>query len=180
MTDEFEDPAQMPGPPGEYAPTQAPSVARPPSWLRRHWVLLVVAAGSVGLLILVAAGIVISVVVARANSDEAKIAAVVDDFAVAVDQSDQATILTLLCAEEASSITEDDDYDPADNGPVTGQQKRPSVSTSDIRVNGDTASAKIARPSQPDTTLYFRKEDGGWKVCAPAGDQVSVTPSSSG
>jgi ketosteroid isomerase-like protein len=163
-----------------YPPPQAPSVARPPSWFRRQWVLLVVAAGSICLLVLVAAGIVLSTVVARANSDEAKIAALVDDFAVAVDQSDQATIVTLLCAEEASAITEDDDYDPADNGPVTGQQKKPSVTTSDIRVNGETASAKIARPSQSDTTLYFRKEGGGWKVCAPAGDQVSATPGSSG
>jgi hypothetical protein len=59
---------------------------------------------------------------------------------------------------------------------VTGQPKK-AVTTSDIRITGDTASAKIARPGQPDTTLYFRKEGGAWKVCAPAGDSTTATPS---
>jgi hypothetical protein len=75
----------------------------------------------------------LELLVPRDNSDEAKIAALADKFAVAVDQSDRATIITLLCAEEASAITEDEDYDPSDNGPVVTGQPKKAVTTSVIR-----------------------------------------------
>jgi hypothetical protein len=125
----------------------------------------------------VLAGVVVWVLVARANSDETKIQRLVGDFATAVDRDDQDKLLGLLCAEEASDITEDDDFDPANNGgPITDPGDNRPVRAADIRVTGDTASARITRPAQPDTTLYFRKESGHWRVCASAGDPAAPTP----
>jgi hypothetical protein len=134
---------------------------------RRRRVLIAAAAG---LAVVLAAAIAVSVIVVRGNSDQARIQKVVDDFASAVDQGDQARIVSLLCTQEATAVTEDDDYDPANRpGPATGARK--AVRTSDIRVTGGTASARVSRSNQPDATLHFRKEAGVWKVCASAGDR---------
>ncbi len=114
--------------------------------------------------------------------EEIHIRILVDNFANAVDTQDQAKILNLLCAEEAADFTEDDDYDPTDDGPAAEPQGgAPSVTTSDIHVTGDTASARVARAADNDPrTLYFRKEGGIWKVCAPAaGPPSGGTPPSS-
>jgi hypothetical protein len=163
---------------GPVPPYPGPPASQPPATRRlagsmRWWVL---GAAAAGLVLVVLAGVVVWVVVARTNSDEAKIQRLVGDFATAVDRDDQDKLLNLLCAEEARAITEDDDYDPANNGgPITDSRKIP-VKATDIRVTGDTASARITRPSQPATTLYFRKEAGRWKVCAPAGDPAGATP----
>ncbi|MBQ1040777.1 MULTISPECIES: hypothetical protein [Micromonospora] len=133
------------------------------------------------LAVAVAAGVVVWVLGARSNSDEAVIDKLVSDFAIAVDQDDQDKILGLLCAEEALDITEDDDYDPANNGgPIVDPGPERPVKASDIRVTGNTASARITRPDQPDSTLTFRKESGHWRVCAPAGDPATPTPTPTG
>ena len=110
------------------------------------------------------------------ESDDAQIRRVVDQFATAVDRVDQPAILALLCTEEADEMREDDDFDP-DAAPLADPKTR-SVQASDIHVDADTASARISRPDQPDTTLWFRREGGTWKVCAPAGDEATPSPSS--
>jgi ketosteroid isomerase-like protein len=115
------------------------------------------------------------------SGDETRIRVLVKDFATAVDTEDQAGLVRLLCAEEAAGITDDDDYNPADDSaaaePQIGQL---SVQTSDIHVTGDTASAQVARAADEPRTLYFRKEQGAWKVCAPAAGPParSTTPTS--
>jgi hypothetical protein len=151
----------------EPSTNSGPAVPPPPAATRkRAWLLLALGAG---LVLLLGLGITAYVVVARSNSDEEKIRRVIGDFAVAVDRQDQARVIALLCEEEADDIREDDDYDPANDGGVDPPAKTP-VDVSDIRVNGDVASARISRPSRPDATLYFRREAGTWKVCAPAGN----------
>jgi ketosteroid isomerase-like protein len=122
----------------------------------------------------VAAGLVLAVVAAvllttGGNRDQAKIRTVVNRFAAAVQNEDQARIVGLLCAEEAADITEDDDYDPAATR-VDGTRDKPvfPVHASNIRVTGDVASARVTSAFQRPTTLYFRKERGTWKVCASA------------
>jgi hypothetical protein len=150
-----------------------------------RWAIVAVAAG---LAVVVACGLVGCVVVTRvggdqatvlSTSDEAKIRKLVNQFAAAVDREDQAAIVALLCTEEAEGITDDEDYDPSRDGGVTERRTAP-ITISDIRITGDVASARISRPSQPDTTLYFRKENGVWKVCAAAGDTPRPSPSPSG
>ncbi|MGH7485187.1 MAG: hypothetical protein ACREMY_06220, partial [bacterium] len=96
-------------------------------------------------------------------------------FATAVDMEDQARIVSLLCKEEADVFTDSDGYDPANNGGVaTPENHFPSSTTSGIHIAGDVASARVTRSAKYSTTLYFRKENGEWKVCAPAADQLSV------
>jgi hypothetical protein len=114
------------------------------------------------------------------NSDEARIQKVVDGFATAVDAQNQAEIIGLLCKEEAAAITDDDDYEPDGNGGVsTTQEQNRSVKVSDIQVMGEIASARIARPPNDSRTLFFRKEEGNWKVCAPAAANFPpISPSS--
>jgi hypothetical protein len=149
-------------------PTPEQPVQKPRGTRRRR--LLIAGAG--GLVVVLAAAIVISMLVVRANSDRAKIQKLVDNFASAVDQGDQARIVSLLCAEEAAAVTDGDDYDPS-NKPGPAAAARRAVRTSEIRVAGSVASAQITRPDQPVATLHFRKEAGVWKVCATAADQVS-------
>ena len=42
------------------------------------------------------------------------------------------------------------------------------VEISEVRVTGDVASVRVTRPPVPATTMYLRKENGVWKVCAAA------------
>jgi hypothetical protein len=96
----------------------------------------------------------------------------VEHFAVAVARDDQPAVLKLLCASEAEALMEDDDFDPSQAPPDGSAAVRP-VTVADIRITGDTASARVTRPGQQDVTLHFRKESGTWKVCAPAGDPTA-------
>ncbi len=135
-----------------------------PQPTRKRWIPAAVA-GAVVLILVVA--IVVTVVVVRGNSDQVKIQKVAQNFASAVDRGDQPRILSLLCAEEAEAVTDDEDFNPANTATSAG--KPIALHTSDIRISGNVASARITRPNAPPATLYFRKEAGVWKVCAPAG-----------
>ncbi|QCB94770.1 hypothetical protein [Cellulomonas shaoxiangyii] len=125
----------------------------------------------------VVAGVVVAYVLAtRPPSEEARIQELVTQFARAVDRENLSDIVALLCEEEAEGILEDDDYDPDAGGTEEGGADSRPVEASDVRVTGDVASAVVSRPGQPDTTLWFRIEEGRWTVCAPAGDEPEPTP----
>jgi hypothetical protein len=117
-------------------------------------VLLVAAAGSLYLVL--------------ANTDEAQIGRVVGDFATAADRQDYPAMLELLCAEEASGITEDDDYDPTAE-PIDAADV-PERAVTDIQVAPDaqTATALMTTPGREPRTIRLRHERDHWKVCAPA------------
>jgi hypothetical protein len=122
-----------------------------------------------GLVVAVVAAVLLTTALTGGGRDQARIRTVVDRFAAAVQSEDQARIVGLLCAEEAADITEDDDYDPAGTR-VDGTPDKPvfPVHASNIHITGDVASARVTSAFQQPTTLYFRKEGGTWKVCAPA------------
>ncbi|MFG1779203.1 hypothetical protein ACGFIG_22610 [Micromonospora sp. NPDC049048] len=177
--------AQAPqnGPPGFGAPPVGAAPAPAAGTPKAVWIAVAVA---VGLLILAACGAGLYAVARLTGawgpssaSDETRIRTLVEEFAVAVDRDDQPAILNLLCAEEAEEIMADDDFDPSQAPPADVPSPRP-VTVTDIRVDGSTASATVTRASQPGVTLHFRKENGTWKVCAPAGDtpepSVSASP----
>jgi hypothetical protein len=155
-------------------PDQVVSGPTPPTRRRRRWVLVAAAAA---LAIVVAAGITIFVIVVHANSDSTKIGNLAQDFATAVDTENQPKIVSLLCTEEADAITDSEDYDPSNTNVATPKPKSRPVTVSDIQIRGNVASARISRPHQSAATLYFRKEAGAWKVCAPARTQLSASPS---
>lgn len=108
-------------------------------------------------------------------TDETRIRGLVEDFAAAVDQRRQSSIVDLLCADEAEEFQADDDFEPSPEPLAAPPSARP-VTATDIRVLGETATAAVSRPGQQDVTLSFRKENGAWKVCAPAGDARTPTP----
>jgi hypothetical protein len=103
-------------------------------------------------------------VFAWTHRDEAQIREAVKDFAHAVDREDAATMLRLLCTEEAQSAVESG-VSENDRGLVS-RYERP-VETSNIRIIGDVAQTRVTRPSQQPATLYLRKESGTWKLCDP-------------
>jgi hypothetical protein len=130
--------------------------------------------------VILATGTVIFAVVANANSDSTKIKKLVDRFAVAVDTQDQAAVTGLLCADEASDITGSDGYKAANNGGATQTTtKAIPVETTDVKVTGDTATARVSRPPQTAVTLHFKKENGTWKVCDPGSPEPAPSPSAS-
>ncbi|WBB71265.1 hypothetical protein O7602_16005 [Micromonospora sp. WMMD1128] len=179
------------GPPEQPPPATPPPATPPPAgpvpqpgagsdrWKRLPVVPLVIA----GVVLLAACGVGAFLLLRGGGSpksagatDETRIRGVVGDFAAAVDRHDQTAILGLLCAEEAEEFRADDDFEPSREPLAESPSLRP-VDAADIRVTGDTASAEISRPGQRDVTLHFRREDGAWKVCAPAGDAVTPSPS---
>jgi hypothetical protein len=113
------------------------------------------------------------------NGDNEQIQLVVGKFAVAVSVADPVQIADLLCQEEAATFMDSDAYDPANYvppaKPEVSFQTFPFVTTSDIRVVGSAASARVTRTDKSTTMLYFRKENGRWNVCAPAADQLPPT-----
>ncbi|GAA2118027.1 Rv0361 family membrane protein [Actinomadura napierensis] len=98
------------------------------------------------------------------HRDERRVSSAVTDFAHAVDREDSATALGLMCAEEEQSAVESGAA-TTDHG-LGSRYERP-VKTSDIKISGDLARARLTRPSQQPTTLYLRKEGGTWKLCDP-------------
>ncbi|MFC4535767.1 hypothetical protein [Sphaerisporangium dianthi] len=150
-----------------YGPEDAGRTPISPAGRGRPWPLIVAAAG---LLVAGAAGIAVYLVAGRAGGDEATIRRLTENFAVAVAREDQARIIGLLCAEEARGVVQDDDYDP-DNHRVVSGRGTVSIRISDIQVAGDVASARVTHRSRSVSTLHFRREAGGWKVCAPAGER---------
>ncbi|QYN37840.1 hypothetical protein K1T35_11690 [Pseudonocardia sp. DSM 110487] len=129
-----------------------------PSRLRNR----MVAAAAV-LLIAVAGG---GVYLGLGNTDEAQIRRVVTDFATSVERQDYPVLLDLLCTEEATGITEDDDYDPAAQ-PVDAAV--PEFDVTDVRItpDGQSATALITTPGREPGTLSLRRERDRWTVCAP-------------
>jgi hypothetical protein len=94
---------------------------------------------------------------------------VVDRFVTAVDSGDPATIVVLLCPEEAAGITENDDVAPIDpSDQVAASTTTHPREITEVEVVGDIASARVSRPDQEPFTLYLRRDGETWKVCADA------------
>jgi hypothetical protein len=66
----------------------------------------------------------------------------------------------------------DNVYDPDRNDPVEPVDE-PTIDVLSVRVFGDIALTRFTRSSAVGT-LYFRREDGRWTVCADAEDDLSV------
>lgn len=95
---------------------------------------------------------------------EAQIRATVEKFARAVDREDTATMIAMLCEEEAQSVI-DEIPSPDDSGLGPGYER--PIDVADIRVTGDVATVRVTRPAQQPVTLYVRMEAGTWKLCDP-------------
>ncbi|MPY59338.1 Rv0361 family membrane protein [Streptomyces spongiae] len=167
------------GPPGGQAPATPP----PPTGHGSKRVWIIISAVAAGLLLFSASVyLVVRFTTDGSKSpvatDESRIRKLVEDFAVAVDRDQQSVVLRLLCTAEAEALREDDSFDPSEPRPTDSPSVRP-VKVAGIRVDGAIASARVTRPSQPAVTLYFRKEKGTWKVCAPAADTAAPSASAS-
>ncbi|MEU2122778.1 Rv0361 family membrane protein [Nocardia niwae] len=134
-----------------------------------------------GLLVLITvfalAGIggAVALVVQQARSeltDDAQIRSVLVNFAVAVESGSARQVAELLCAEEAATFTDrvSGGEEAEQSGPSRHGERRP-VDISAIDIRGDIASARVARPPSEPRSLYLRKEDARWKVCAPVADR---------
>ncbi|GHF07166.1 hypothetical protein GCM10017786_45970 [Amycolatopsis deserti] len=124
---------------------------------------------STGVVLVLAIGALLFVLLRTTEED--RVAEAVDRFVTAVDTEDQAGILDALCGAEAASLTGDDDFDPAYNGHTSGSPREREIAG--VRIDGDVAAARLTRPGQPPTTLYLLRENGGWKVCAPAAERFA-------
>jgi hypothetical protein len=153
-------PWQVP-PHGSFPPAQP---SDPTRWRRK---LLWLSAIAVVIALVIAAAATVAYVVHN-NSDPVKIRALVDDFSAAVYGGKPRDIANHLCAEEAQSYL--DTIEEPDT--PAGAQNPPAFSVSDIHVKGDVASATVTFESDGTKTMYFRKEDNRWTVCASAEGQV--------
>jgi hypothetical protein len=117
--------------------------------------------------LVVAAGFTVAYAVHR-NSDPVKIRALLGDFSAAVYGGKPRDVAKFLCAEEAQGYL--DTIEEPDT--PAGTEKPPAYSVSDIQVKGDVASATVTFESDGTKTIYLRKEDNKWTVCASAEAQL--------
>jgi len=97
---------------------------------------------------------------------ESQVEDVLTEFGAAVDRGDQATLIGLLCQEEATLLTEDDDYDPtAEPDPLAPPLDREFA---DITVDGDRATAQVLIEGAEPATVHLRRDQDHWKLCDPA------------
>jgi ketosteroid isomerase-like protein len=106
------------------------------------------------------------------HRDEDQIRTTVEKFAHAADREDTAAMISMLCEEEAQSLTADGE--PSSDGRVLSPNYERPIKVSNIRVTGDVAQARVTRPAQRPATLYLRKETGTWKLCDP--ERYTSTP----
>jgi hypothetical protein len=149
-------------PPPPYGP---PVPVQPATRRRSGWVLAAV----VVVVVAVAGGATAFVVYTQLkDSEPRKIEALINNFSAAVSSGNPQTIASFMCAEEAAPFL-DFVEDPGTEAPIADQ--RP-FEIGEITVRGDAASAVLKFPGSESQTMYFRKEDGEWTVCAPAKAQM--------
>lgn len=113
------------------------------------------------------------------STEQAAVRSVAQDFVSAVARVDRPRVVALLCAEEAAEVTGDDDYPDAAGGAGASAEPPEKAEVTRILVRGDVASALVQRPRR-ETRLYFRREEGSWKVCSYAAAELSRPAVASG
>jgi hypothetical protein len=130
---------------------------RPKRLNRWGWVLLSV---------LAVATVVLIIVHFAGPGDDAQIKVTISQFADAVDHNDTSRARSYLCAEEAQQVADGDGAGSTNDDTVEPTLRLP-VEVTDIHISGDSATAKLSRPSQRSRTLQLKKETGTWKLCNP-------------
>ncbi|MEW2308916.1 hypothetical protein AB0918_09820 [Streptomyces sp. NPDC006864] len=148
----------------------SPEVPQRKPWKRWPYLL--------GGAVLLVAGVIGYVETQQAPSEADRVRQVVGRFATAVDQGDVAGTVGMLCTEEAGEMA---DADLPSGGSSSADEHQPAASgppveISEVRIEGDVASAHVTRPGV-DTTIYLRKEAGVWSPCAPAAKQLPAPAS---
>ena len=151
----------MTAPYGPWPPYGPPPA--PPRRGGRRWVIVAVA-----VVVLSVAGGATGYVLYHQNSDPTKIEALINDFSDAVTNGNPQTIAGFMCREEAQTY-----LDAVEEfGGELANPQNPAFEIGDITVRGDAASAVLKFQGSEGQTIYFRKEDGTWTVCAPAQSQM--------
>jgi hypothetical protein len=150
-------------------PVTPPPSPPPPQRSRRRALLVL-------LVVLIAAGATATALVLQLRpGDDEGVRTAVQRLVYALDRHDAPALAAALCRQEAADVTEDDDFIADDVGAPTPAPPSP-VEVRDIDVRGDVAAATLVRPGNPPTVLHLLREDGTWKVCAPAADRFARTP----
>lgn len=102
------------------------------------------------------------------NSDPVKIKALIGAFSDSVSKGNPHEIARLMCREEAEPYLDA----VADPGGEPANAPKPRFKIGDVVVHGDAAAATLIFEDHETQTMYFRKNDGAWTVCAPAKDQM--------
>lgn len=158
-------PQQGPQPPQgdhqQFLPPQGPQPPLPP---QRHGLprskLVLIAASA----IVLAAALVTAYFTVGDDGEQKQVRTTVVNFSHAIDRNDNATMLSLLCKEEAAAVADDIDS-PNDHGQP--QAKLIPITVKDVHITKDVAKVRITRPRQQPATLFLRKEGGAWKLCDP-------------
>lgn len=123
--------------------------------------------GGIGGAIILLVVIVVAVVMGTGSgpySDERAIKQVFEDIGEAGSASES---MKYFCAEDQQMMKKyessmPDSFD-ADIPEATGRPG--SVELTEVKVDGDRATATVVSDGESDGSAYFRKEDGDWKLC---------------
>lgn len=155
--------------PGPWAPPAGgwwgPPPPAPPRRRRNGWLYAALA------VIVIAVGGGIATIAAYHhyhNSDSTKIKALINAFSESVSKGNPQEIAGLMCREEAEPYLDS----VADPGGEVANADKPKFKIGGVVVRGNAASANLLFQDNHSQTMYFRKEEGRWTVCAPAKDQL--------
>lgn len=139
----------------------APEGQPVPKKSRKKWVIV---AATVLVVALAGGGIAIYQVFFSGKADREAVGTAATEFTRAAAGGDLAGVKGLLCDSEAAGVPDV----IAASGASGVPDKDVQVNLGAVDVRKDLASAVVTKGSNPDVTLYLRKQGGGWKVCASA------------
>jgi hypothetical protein len=116
-----------------------------------------------GAAVAVIASVVVGIVLTAGTREEAAVESTIEAFSAAVDRGDMPAVLSLLCAEEANAVVNDDE-DPTAAATDPEQHDREILG---INITDTTATAEMRVDKNPAVTLSLVKDRDGWKLCAP-------------
>ncbi|QRY43460.1 DUF4878 domain-containing protein [Mycolicibacterium boenickei] len=117
-----------------------------------------------GAVILLVVIVMVIVMGTGSSSDERAIKQVFEDISETGSASES---MKYFCAEDQQMMKKYESSMPGSfDADIPEPAGRPdSVEVTDVKVDGDRATATVTTDGEPDGSAYFRKEDGDWKLC---------------
>ncbi|WP_273732349.1 DUF4878 domain-containing protein [Mycolicibacterium septicum] len=128
-----------------------------------------------GAVILLVVIVMVFVMGTGSSSDERAIKQVFEDIGETGSTSES---MQYFCAEDQQMLKKYESSMPESfDADILEAKGRPdSVEITDVKVDGDRATATVTTDGEPDGSAYFRKEDGDWKLCMAEDPKLATRP----
>ena len=160
----FGVPGQPYGGPPPYQASSPYSYGMPPPGRNNSKRTALILGGIGGAVILLVVIVMAIVMGTGSSSDERAIKQVFEDIGATGSASES---MKYFCAEDQQMLKKYESSMPEsfDADLPEGTGRPGSTEITDVKVDGDRATATVTTDGEPDGSAYFRKEDCDWKLC---------------